>query len=97
MATPTKIAAARASERLTKALADIAARGERHHCADAEVAYLWLSDHERERAIAAKLCQACPVQLECWSAAAAQDERFGVWGSVDRTRQPNNKSKATTS
>jgi hypothetical protein len=94
MTAPTKVAARAASERLTRALADLAARGLRHHCADTEVAHLWLSENEHERALAAKLCQQCPIQLECWSAAVARDERFGVWGAVDRTRKPKPKAAA---
>jgi hypothetical protein len=95
-ATPTKIAAARASERLTKALADLAAHGLRQHCADPELSHLWLSDHADERAVAAILCAGCPVELLCWDAARARDERFGVWGGVDRTQHPNGKAKATS-
>lgn len=95
MAHPTKIAASRAADRLTKALAAAAARGLRQHCADAEVSHLWLSEREHERAIAAKLCRNCPVILECWSVAVARKERFGVWGGVDRTRHPNGKAKAS--
>jgi Transcription factor WhiB len=85
MTAPTKIAAARAADRLTKALAELAARGLRHHCADPELSHLWLSDHEDERALAAKLCFGCPVQMERWSVARARRERFGVWGAVDFT------------
>ena len=55
MATPTKLAAARAADRLTKALIDIATQGlSRHHCSDPELGHLWLSEHEHERAVAAK-------------------------------------------
>ncbi|HEY6686909.1 MAG TPA: WhiB family transcriptional regulator [Propionibacteriaceae bacterium] len=50
---------------------------------------LWLSEHDADRAEAAILCVGCPVQLECWAAAAARDERFGVWGGIDRTVKPN--------
>ena len=85
MATPTNIAAARASDRLTKALTDTAAQELRHHCADPELGHLWLSDHESERATAAILCVGCPVQMECWSVARARREKLGVWGSVDFT------------
>jgi hypothetical protein len=89
LSTPTKIAAARASERFTKALADLASRGLRTHCQDPEVAHLWLSEIDQERAQAAILCSGCLVELECWAAAAARDERFGVWSGQDRTRKPN--------
>lgn len=94
-ATPTKIAASRAADRLTQALADAAARGLRHHCADTEVSYLWLSEREHERALAVKLCAGCPVHLECWAVAVARKERFGVWGGVDRTQHPNGRAKAS--
>ena len=85
MATPTKIAGARASDRLSKGLIDNAARGLRTHCSDPELGHLWLSDHEDERAVAAILCGGCPVQMECWSVARARREKFGVWGAVDFT------------
>jgi Transcription factor WhiB len=89
MATPTKIAAARASERLTQSLINLAARGLRTHCQDPELGHLWLSDHEPERAVASVLCGGCPLALECWDAARSRDERFGVWGGVDMTKHPN--------
>jgi hypothetical protein len=92
-ATPSKINGARAGERLTKALLDLAARGDRHHCADEEVFHLWLSDHQHERALVVKLCGGCPVQRNAGGAAVARDERFGVWGGIDRTRHPNGKAK----
>ena len=94
MAHPTKIAASRAADRLTKALAAAAARGLRQHCADAEVSHLWLSEREHERAMAAKLAD-CPVDLGVLGVAVARKERFGVWGGVDRTRHPNGKAKAS--
>lgn len=49
MATPTKIAAARASERFIKALIDLAARGLRTHCSEPEIHHLWLSEVDAER------------------------------------------------
>ena len=78
MATPTKIAAARAADRLTKALIAAAARGLRTPCVQPELGYLWLHEYEQERAVAAVLCGGCPLGLECWDAARARDERFGV-------------------
>jgi hypothetical protein len=89
VATPSKIAAARAADRLTKALADVAALGLRHHCADPELGHLWLSERESDRATAAILCVGCGVQMECWSVARARRERFGGWGAFDCTRKPN--------
>jgi hypothetical protein len=80
-----------ASERLTQSLINLAARGLHTHCSDPELGHLWLSEHEEERAVAAILCVGCPVELLCWDASRARDERFGVWGGVDRTRHPNGK------
>jgi hypothetical protein len=90
MAMPIKIPAARAADRLTKALIDFAAAGLRTNCADPELGYLW-SDHEHDRSVASVLCSGCPLELECWEAARSRDERFGVWGGVDMTKHPNGK------
>jgi hypothetical protein len=79
--TPLKIKAARATERLTMALMNSAARGLRPHCSDPETSHIWLSEHAEERARAARLCAGCPVELECWDAARARDKRFGVWAA----------------
>jgi hypothetical protein len=93
MATPTKIAAARATDRLTKAQLDLAGQGLRTHCADRTISHLWLSENDAERALAAKLCIGCPVQIACWNAAAARREQFGVWAGVDLTRKPRRHGK----
>lgn len=74
-----------ASERLTKALIDLAAAGLRTHCSDPETHHLWLSEYPEERAQAAKLCEGCPVLIECWTASVARDERWGVWAGIDRS------------
>ena len=95
MATPSKIAAARASERLAKALIDLATQGLRTHCSDPETGHLWLSDLEAERRLAVRLCSNCPVIMECWDASVAQREEFGVWAGQDRTvRHARGKAKA---
>ena len=92
MATPSKIAGATAGERLTKALTDLAAAGLRTHCQDDELGYLWLSEQVSERAVAATLCGGCPVELECWDAARARNERFGTWAGIDRIPRSYGKS-----
>ena len=69
----------------TRALVDLAARGLRTHCSDAETHHLWLSEEAHERAVAARLCRGCPALTECGEAAEARRERFGVWGGRDRT------------
>lgn len=82
MATPTKLAATRAADRLSKALIGIATQGLlRHHCSDPELGHLWLSEHEHERAVAAKLCTGCPSSngvLERHSRSSGAVWRLGV-------------------
>jgi transcription factor WhiB len=85
-----------AGARLTEALIDLAAAGLRTHCQDYELAHLWLSERDHEREVAARLCGGCPAELQCWDAARARDERFGVWGGIDRTRRANGKGKIET-
>ena len=91
--TASKIAGANAGERLTQALINLAARGQQTPCQDPKLGHLWLSDYEQERDVARTLCGGCPASLQCWDAARARDERFGVWGGVDMTRHPNGKAK----
>ena len=86
-----------ASERLLRALITLAARGQRTHCSDPSLSELWLSEHEPERAEAAQLCIGCPVLHPCRQAAEAQDERWGVWGVIDRTIRPGRKKEGKTS
>jgi hypothetical protein len=83
-----------ASERLLRALLTIASQEQRTHCSDPGLSELWLSDHEGERAEAARLCIGCPVITECGAAAIANDERWGVWGGHDRTVRPGRPKKA---
>jgi hypothetical protein len=45
-----------ASDELTMALRNIAARGERTHCSDPELHGYWLSENPTQRAVAATLC-----------------------------------------
>lgn len=46
----------------------------------------WLSEEPEERAEAARWCADCELLDPCW--VAGIDERFGVWGGLDRTRRP---------
>ena len=85
MTAPTKIAAANASERLTKAIDHLAHLGMRHHCADSD---LWTSEHAEDRAEAIKLCRGCPILKICDETASIRREPFGVWGGRERTRFP---------
>jgi hypothetical protein len=82
------------SATLTRALVDLASRGERPHCSDPGTSELWLSGHKAERAEAAKLCRGCPVIEPCGQAATARRERWGVWAGVDRTVRPGPKAQA---
>ena len=86
--------AALAGDRLTRALINMAARGQRTHCSDVELHHLWLSESVTERGVAATLCGGCPVQPECLAAATGNQERFGVYGGHDFTRRPGKKKTA---
>jgi len=71
---------------LTGALLDLKVRGGTTPCADdPAMAIWWLSEYPEERAMAARLCAGCPVFAECFDAAEAGGERFGVWDGHDRT------------
>jgi len=83
-----------ATDNLTRALLDIAARGLRTHCSDAGTGGLWLSEHPSERAEAARLCRGRPVIQPCAHAATANNETFGVFGGRDFTRPPGKKKAA---
>jgi hypothetical protein len=83
--------AAQASDRLTMALLNLAARGERTPCSDWSIRNLFISESEQERKLAVHACQSCPVTAECLQAALAHDERFGVWGGHDFTRRTGRK------
>ena len=49
---------------------------------------LWTAEHAGYRAIAVKCCRGCPVMVLCGQAAAERDERWGVWGGIDRSTRP---------
>lgn len=83
---PVVLVNAAASSRLTHALIDLTDRGGRPRCGDPDTRDLWLSDRSAQRAAAARLCTGCPVLAECGAAAEANNEQFGVWAGVDRTR-----------
>ena len=83
-----------ATDQLTRALLDMAARGERTHCSDSASKHLWLSEHDGERKVAALLCRHCPVETVCRDTAEQRDERWGVWGGVDRSVRPGRKKAA---
>ena len=72
-----------AAEQLTRALVDLATKGQRPRCGDPATHDYWTSDEQAEREQAASWCVGCPILREC--AAAAESESFGVWGAVDVT------------
>jgi hypothetical protein len=82
-----------ASDPLTLALLNLAARGERTDCSDPASHYLWLSEHDNERAVAAMLCDHCPVLQVCRDTAEQRDERWGVWGG--RTEHQTRKKEGS--
>ena len=46
---------------------------------------LWFSTRPDEVAMAKAICQRCPSQMDCITVALERDERYGIWGSVNRT------------
>src|SRR5215203_602948 len=59
------------AQQLTRALRTLSARGERPPCGDPATRNLWVADSAEERAVAAGLCEGCPV--------------IASWAGVDRT------------
>jgi hypothetical protein len=85
-----------ATDRLTRALLDMAAIGERTYCSDLTSHHLWTSEHEGEKAVAGMLrdhCH-CPVLIVCRDTAEQRDERRGVSGGVDRLVRPGRRKAA---
>jgi hypothetical protein len=83
-----------AAEQLTRALVDLATEGRRPRCGEPGGHELWCSDDAADRAQAARWCTGCPVLDECGAAADEHDERFGVFGGVDRTPPPTKRKGA---
>jgi hypothetical protein len=71
-----------ASEALDDALLRMAENGQAPPCFGLPG---FTSDDPLERAIAAPICQTCPLLDLCTAAADERDESFGVWGGTDRT------------
>jgi hypothetical protein len=84
--------AARASDRLTRALLDLASCGQRPRCGDYETSYLWLSEDAQDRRLAALMCTGCAVWAECDE--VGRHQRFGTWAGKDRTVRPPGKKAA---
>jgi hypothetical protein len=77
-----------ATDQLTRALLDMAARGQRSHCSDPTCHHLWLSEHDAERATAVMMCDHCPVLTARRTTAELRQETWGVWGDKDFSRRP---------
>lgn len=77
-----------ASGPLTAALLQLAVTGCRPRCSDPETHSYWLSEDKLERVQAVAWCSGCPILEACRQNAELLDERFGVWGGVDRTKRP---------
>ena len=79
-------------DNLTVALINLTARGGRTICSDSAVKDFFLSDDADERSLATRLCGLCPVQAECFAAALANQERFGVFGGRDFSKSPTGET-----
>jgi hypothetical protein len=78
LTTASKIAKARASDRLSHALVDLDAQG--------LSGWLWISEDPEDRAQAIKICAGCPIIKVCGDVASRRREPWGVWGGRDRSR-----------
>ena len=83
-----------ASNELTRALINIAARGERTHCSDPETHHYWLSEHDTGASHRHHVVRPLPVLTVCRDTAEQRDERWGVWGGVDRSVRPGRRKAA---
>ena len=77
-----------ATNELNRALLSLAAGGDLTRCSDPITRELWTTEHAAYRAIAVNCCRGCPVLVLCGQAAAERDERWGVWGGIDRSTRP---------
>ena len=71
-----------ARETFNRALAGLLERGALPPCAGSAA---WTSDEPDERATAAELCKPCPLLDACAALADEGDERWGIWGGIDRS------------
>jgi ribosomal protein S27AE len=46
---------------------------------------LWFAFHETDLRAAVRICTGCPIRTDCHDHATDSDERYGVWGGVERT------------
>lgn len=81
-----------AGEVLTRALLDLAARGQRSRCSDPGTHDFWTSDDPEQRKLAATWCAGCPIFDACAAAGAA--ETFGVWAGTDQTPRTRKEAAA---
>ena len=81
-----------ATNELNRALLSLAAAGNWPRCSDPITRELWTAEHAAERALAVKWCKGCKILQLCAEAAAERDERWGVWGGVDRSARPGRQA-----
>lgn len=79
-----------AQEQLSQAIAEALDSGRPIPCSNRPQ---WISDELTTRKTVAPLCSPCPVLLVCRE--AGRDERAGVWGGIDRTRQHDHPRSLT--
>lgn len=83
-----------ARDALDRALLELAANGRRVRCAEPEDHLWWTSDHDDERARAARLCTGCPLLRPCALAAEEEKDQWTTRGGVDRRHRPTKKEKS---
>jgi Transcription factor WhiB len=86
-----KVSMTTATTKLNTALITMASRGDRPRCSDPIDHAKWTSEDQHDRDTAAAWCNGCNVMLLCGAAATERDERWGVWGGIDRSIRPGRK------
>ena len=81
-----------ARDALDRALLDLAGDGRRPRCGEPDDHQLWTSESPDERRRAAQLCARCPLLHPCADAAEEMEERWHVFGGVDR--RPSRTARA---
>jgi hypothetical protein len=81
-------------DKLTRALINAAAAGQRPNCSNVETHSYWTSEHDGERALAALWCHGCVVFDPCGQAAEARQERTVRCLGVGRQDTPREREDA---
>jgi transcription factor WhiB len=80
-------------DKLTMSLLSLAEAGRRTPCGDPASHSLWTSEHDKERALAVKLCGHCEIRTVCRDVAEEREETWGVFGGQDFSQRQGAKKR----